>query len=186
MNLEMMKRAKMYVDEMLMGINPVTKEVVENETINEEKVVVCLNYLSNLLTSDIKREVSRRGVAIPFKLNAEEIKKYNYEDGLSIKHIVEKINNLKSNLYMKDLKVTDVTKWLVINGFLEVRIVDGRKGKLPTEKGKKFGIYTESRIGMYHSYELVLYKIKIQRYILENLDSICRFSNFSNFEDVLI
>lgn len=186
MNLEMMKRAKIYVDEMLMGINPVTKEVVENETINEDKVIACLNFLSNLLTYDIKSEMSRRGVAVPFKLTTEEISNYNYEDSLSIKHIVEKINNLKSNLYMKDLKVTDVTKWLVINGFLEVRIVDGRKEKMPTEKGRKFGIYTESRVGMYRSYELVLYKTKMQRYILENLDSICKFASYSNFEDVLI
>lgn len=79
---------------------------------------------------------------------------------------------------MVDLKVTSVTNWLVYMGYLEINSVNGKNYKLPTEKGKEIGIYTQIR-NSYRggTYEAVLYSKKTQKFIMNNLDKIISFAN---------
>ena len=48
--LEKMERAKMYIDKMAEGINPITNEYApENDTINNVRISRCLFYVSEIL-----------------------------------------------------------------------------------------------------------------------------------------
>lgn len=168
--------AKEYIDYLARGINPVTKEFVdENDTINNVKISRCLFFVS-----DVLREVMDNGITKKAKkeklqeFNAEMIdfSKYKYSaNPITISVIVEKINNLKPD-NMKKLKITAITNWLVDLEILSVVQINDKKQKIPTAKAKRIGIDSEQRNGQYGLYEVVLYNESAQYFIIDNLSSI--------------
>lgn len=115
---------------------------------------------------------------IPFNLSQEEINKFEYTtESLSISMIVKKINELNSNEEMKNLKAMDVCKWLIKIGLLIEVEENNKKVKRPTEIGKDMGIYVEHRFGTYGSYDIVLYPIAMQEFIIDNFSSLLEYIN---------
>lgn len=48
-----MKRAKMYVDYLISGVDPIDNENIDSETFQNERVVACFKYISEVLERDI-------------------------------------------------------------------------------------------------------------------------------------
>lgn len=68
------------------------------------------------------------------------------------------------------LSTTAITKGLEERGFLMTQTQeDGRKRKVPTQKGEELGISLQERWGRRGPYEAVLYSPQAQLYILEHL-----------------
>lgn len=44
-----MKRAKMYVDYLISGVDPIDNENIDSETFQNERVVACFKYISEVL-----------------------------------------------------------------------------------------------------------------------------------------
>ena len=66
-----------------------------------------------------------------------------------------------------------ITKWLLRSGFLaETEKSNGKHSKVPTEEGRKLGIYTEIRTGQNGEYLAVLYDKKAQAFIIDNIEAI--------------
>ena len=54
--LEKIQRAKMYIDKMANGINPITDEqTVDDDTLNNVRVSRCLFYVSDILRGPMSR-----------------------------------------------------------------------------------------------------------------------------------
>lgn len=96
---------------------------------------------------------------------------------MPISKIVKKLNDLKNNDNMMKLKVTDLTKWLISIGLLEIKEKNGKKIKLPTNEGKKMGMILEHRNGSYGNYSIVLYKKEMQEFIINNFECLIDFIN---------
>lgn len=100
------------------------------------------------------------------------------DEPVYISRITEKINSLIDNEKIQGLRPVTITKWLVEKGYLkEETSADGKKRKLPTEKGMQIGITSEIHHGQYGSYMALFYSQEAQRFLLDNLKEIVEASN---------
>ena len=174
--IELIARAKLYIDKMANGIDPLTDSpVTENDTLNKVRVSRCLFFVS-----DVLRRVLENGGIDPargkkqlsaFKLDPEQAARFGYSSmPLRITEIVNHINSLIDTDCMKKLRSSDITGWLVEIGLLEnMRTSGGRESKRPTDRGRQMGISTEFRDMGNYAYEAVVYDINAQHFIIDNL-----------------
>ena len=177
MNIELLKRAKDYIDDMSNGIDPITKnKVSKDDLINNPRISKCLFYVGCILNDYLVKETKK----IPkpkFYLTNEEKKKFTYNGDLIVSSLAKKISNLKTNENMRSLKCTSITNWLLSLGYLKVVMQGGKNRKLPTQIGKNLGLYSQVRLGYRGKYEVVLYNKDAQLFIMENIDKIISFTN---------
>ena len=182
MNLDLVKHAKNYIEKMANGINPLTGEKVsDNDLINNVRIVRCLFYVNDVL----ERLLDNGGVTknnrvkkAAFYLDKDVLNKYDYSEGdLPISKIVKKINNLKINENITNLKITSVCNWLVNIGLLKEIDDNGKKTKRPTETGLNLGMYVKHKSGSYGAYDIVMYTKNMQEFIINNFDSLLEFIN---------
>ena len=177
MDIELLKRAKSYIDDMSNGISPITKaRVSKDDLINNTRISKCLFYVSCVLNDYLVKE--ERKVPKPkFYLTDDEKKKFTYNGDLIVSSLARKISDLKTNEDMRNLKCTSFTNWLLSLGYLKVVEQDGKNRNLPTEKGRNLGLYSQIRLGYRGRYEVVLYNKNAQIFIMDNLDKIISFAN---------
>ncbi|MBR3149068.1 MAG: hypothetical protein IKF64_02775 [Eubacterium sp.] len=172
---KLVSHAKDYIDDLAKGINPITKEAVdENDAINNVKITRCLFYVS-----DILEQVINCGVKAPkkpkqeaFDLQKLDLTNFKYSSTpITVSVITRSINELKPE-NMKKLKVTAITNWLVDINMLSVVQINGKNHKRPTANAESIGLTCELRDGQYGQYYAVLYSETAQRFIIDNLPSI--------------
>ena len=179
-DVERILKAKIYIDKLANGIDPITNKAIPmDSTVNNIHVSRCLFYVSSVLSQLIENDKDLKGKhkrvkKQPFHVT-EEMKNefYFIKIPISISNIMEMINSTADLNTIKRLPSTAVTGFLIDRGFLYINLDEnGKKRKLPTEKGNRLGISTEIRQGMYGEYKIVLYDEFAQRYIIDNLDEI--------------
>ncbi len=176
--LEKMQRAKMYIDKLANGINPLNDlPAAESDVINNIRISRCLFYVSDILRQVIESngvQSKEKSTKKPFFLSVDSRKQFSFSaTPISISEITKRINDLVNVDTYKKLKHTDITSWLIEINALEVcSTVDGKTVKKPTEQGKALGISTEKRIGRNGEYTVVLYNQEAQQFILDNMDTV--------------
>lgn len=182
-DMEIMTRAKMYVEKLANGINPLTDmEVAENDVVNNVRISRCLFYVADVLGQVLdnggvhKKSSSKKE---PLNLTAEQLVNFEYfAKPVSVSDFVERVNNFIDTNVMKKLKTTSITNWLVDIEMLQVvELPNGKTRKMPTEKGSVLGIITETRMGQYGEYTIVLYDINAQHFIIDNFDAVVEINN---------
>lgn len=139
MDIELLKRAKSYIDDMSNGINPITKaKVSKDDLINNPRISKCLFYVSCVLNDYLVKE-ERKVLKPKFYLTYVE-KKFTYNGDLIVSSLARKNSELKTNEDMKNLKCTSINNWLLSLGYLKVVEQDGKNKKVPTEMGKSLDI----------------------------------------------
>lgn len=99
------------------------------------------------------------------------MEKFEYSDhGIAISEIVKRINDIVG-FNGRKIKRTAIVDRLMEDGYIAESEINGRKYKLPTEKGIQAGIYTEDRVSYKGSYKAVLYGRNAQRIIIDYLGS---------------
>ena len=177
MDIELLKRAKSYIDDMSNGINPITKaKVSKDDLINNPRISKCLFYVSCVLNDYLVKE-ARKVPKPKFYLTEDEKKRFTYNGDLIVSSLARKISDLKTNEDMRNLKCTRITNWLLSLGYLKIVEQDGKNRKLPTQMGKNLGLYSQIRDGYKGRYEIVLYNKNAQVFIMDNLDKIISFAN---------
>lgn len=176
MNKEIIKHAQEYIEKMAQGINPLTGEVVkDDDLIKDVKISRCLNFVSDVLKEVIKYGIKTKDKQIPFNLTLDELSKYEFNEELPLSKIVIKINDLKNNMNMQDLKLKDVYEWLIDIGLLEIVKINNKNCKRPTELGKDMGIRLKHVYNNYESYDIVIFNIEIQKFIIDNFNSLYEY-----------
>lgn len=178
--LEIMQRAKEYLDKLANGIDPITDRAVpDGDVINNVRISRCLFYVSDVLrqvieSGGIKVKAIRKSEKAPFSLSAEERSRYVFGDRpCSVSVIAQRLNELVDLNATQKLKTTSITKFLLDSGLLrEEEFNDGAKSKRPTEFGRSLGISTEQRTGRSGEYTAVVYDRQAQQFILDNLDAV--------------
>lgn len=178
--LEVMQHAKMYLDKLARGIDPIAdKEVPEDSVLNNVRLARCFFYVSGILGQVIANDgyvgAKPRGPKLPeFSATAEELAQVPVtQEPVRITQFVDRINTALNNPQMKKLGTTVVTDWLLRKGFLEKRTsAEGKSQRLPTEAGITLGLTTETRQGQYGVYAAVFYNAGAQRFLVDHLPAI--------------
>lgn len=177
-DLEVMQRAKMYIDKLANGINPLDGTAVPaNDVINNVRLSRCLFYVSDILRQVIENSgkvTVRKKPKENFFISFEDIQKFRFSDTpIPISEIAKRINELTENENMKKLTYKNITDWLISIEMLQVETqTDGKNAKRPTQNGNELGITTEIRTGMNGTYTVVLYNRTAQQFIIDNIDAI--------------
>ena len=176
--LEMINRAKTYIDKLANGVNPLTDEPVsENDIVNNVRISRCFFYISDLLRRFAEGgfpEAAKKGKKQPFIITEEQRKRFEFsETPISVSEIARRFNAAVNTEGAVQMRYSGITFWLIESGLLSVdRREDGREVKLPTAAGMELGISQEVRSGANGSYTVVVYDENAQRYIVDNIDAI--------------
>lgn len=176
--LEMINRAKTYIDKLANGVNPLTDEPVsENDIVNNVRISRCFFYISDLLRRFAEGgfpEAAKKGKKQPFIITEEQRKRFEFsETPISVSEIARRFNAAVNTEGAVQMRYSGITFWLIESGLLSVdRREDGREVKLPTSAGTELGISQEVRSGANGSYTVVVYNENAQRYIVDNIDAI--------------
>ena len=182
--LEKIERAKLYIDKLAQGINPLDDtRLSETDIANNVRISRCFFFVS-----DILRKVIENGIDEPKKNKyirnafylSDEAKSLLVAQStpLSVKYITDKINSLIDEEASSKLKATTIASFLVEIGMLEItERPDGKNTKIPTENGKAIGLFLEERQGQHGSYSIVCYNESAQQFVYDNIDAIIEYNN---------
>jgi hypothetical protein len=183
--LEKIEQAKIYMDQLAAGIDPISGEALSEDTVlNNVSLSRCFFFVSDILRQVIDndgiavRQIRRKVMLPPFSLSEEMREKIEITaTPAMIKHFTDRVNSLIDDSAMQKLKVTAFTTWLLNNGFLCEEVINDKRRKRPTKAGEDMGISSEFREGQYGGYLAILYDESAQRLLISNLDQIISISN---------
>jgi len=180
--LETMERAKMYMEKLANGINPIDGSAVpEGDVVNNVRLSRCFFYVADVLRQVIENggiAPQKRVRSIPFALPLEERVRFEYsETPIPVSEIAKRINALIPD-EMKHLSYRAIRDWLCALGMLEDALdAEGKTAKRPTQRGECMGILLEPRTGRSGTYFVVVYTSAAQHFILDNLDAVIAINN---------
>lgn len=184
--LEIMIRAKKYIDNLANGIDPLTGQPTrEDDIVNNVRISRCLFYVSGVLQKvidnggEVEKTKLKRSDRAEFSLTDEQIRSLEPENNaLSVTKVAAVINKLIDEDIMKKLKVTDITDWLVSTGILmEIAAEDGKIRKLPTPAGIQIGLCEKEFVDYHRGIQkYVVYDRNAQQFIFDNIYAIVEFA----------
>lgn len=181
--LETIERAKMYMEKLANGINPIDGSVIPDEdVVNNVRLSRCFFYVADVL----RQVIENGGVATQKKVKkesfaptAEQRAAFEFSaTPIPISELSKRINSLSGNENMATLGYTVIRDWLMSLGMLEDALDgNGKHTKRPTAQGENIGITLDARIGNNGTYFVVVYNMAAQHFIMDNLDAIIEFGN---------
>ena len=175
--LEIMQRAKMYMDKLAQGIDPISGQEVPNDSVlNNVRLARCFFYVSGILDQVIANGGRVISGEKNFYITQEEISRLQLsQEALRITQLADRITDGVNDPARKRLKATTITNWLTEKGFLEKRVDEAGKSKRqPTAAGEQLGLYVREMQGKTGSFQAVYYGANAQRFILDHLMDILR------------
>lgn len=183
---EKMQRAKVYMQKLSAGINPIDDSNMNNDTVlKNERLSRCFAYVAEVLDGVINgKSVSKRGKK-PFSVTAGQIAKINIKsENVPISELTSEINSAVDDSDMKKLQPKIINDWLVQNGYLSNREDKmGHNHRELTEKSSEIGITSKQGMGTFGEYTIILYSEQAQKFILDNLSEIIDESNNTKEND---
>ena len=174
--LETLRRAKMYLDKLAQGIDPISGlEMPEDAVLNQVRLARCFFYVSGVLEKVIANggqigAVEKRD----FEISQDQLSMVQISaQPISVSDLIGRLFAVCGAADMKKPSATQFTNWLADKGLLmTVARADGKRGRVPTELGRSMGILSETRQGRDGAYEAVLYAESAQRFLLDHLEEI--------------
>ena len=179
--LETLERAKMYMEKLANGINPIDGSTIPDEdVVNNVRLSRCFFYVADVLRQVIDNGgvvTQKKEKKVPFALTAEQRTSFEFSASpIPISELSKRVNSLSDNENMATLGYTVIRDWLMSLGMLEDALDgDGKKTKRPTPQGESIGITLDARTGTNGTYFVVVYNLSAQHFILDNLDTIIEF-----------
>ena len=175
--LEIMQRAKMYLDKLAQGIDPITdQEMPEDSTLNNVRLARCFFYVSDVLGRVIANGglIGEKTKLQPFSITMEQLSKVPLSpEPVRVTQLTEMISAAADDPQRKKLRTTVITDWLMEKGFLEQQVgPDGKNKRVPTREGLILGLSTQIRQGLHGDYQAVYYNTAAQQFVLDNLFAI--------------
>lgn len=172
--LEVMQRAKMYLDKLAQGIDPISDQAVPGDSaLNQPRLSKCFSYVSDVLGRVIANGGQVVAVARqePFAITAQQLRMVQLSrEPVRVTQLADLIAAAVNDPRMKKPSTTLITNWLLERGFLEKQVgPDGKNQRVPTPNGFAIGLSVESRQGQYGEYQAVFYNLNAQRFVLEHL-----------------
>ncbi len=179
--LEMIERARMYVQKLANGVNPIDgSEVPDGDVVNNVRISRCLFFVADVLGQVLENggtapapKAEKKPQKLAFALTLEQAGSFKYSDEpIPVSEIAKRLNDLIDTEKMKKLGYTTIVSWLMEIGLIEtVTLPSGKLAKRPTEAGLENGITVEERLGQSGVYKVVVYDTAAQHFIVDNLDA---------------
>lgn len=176
--LEKIARAKLYMEKLANGINPLNDQSIpEEELINNVRLSRCFFFVADVLRQVVENggtKPVKRAEKAPLEVTVEVRSRFAYSDTpIAASEIARRVNDLIDTDKMKKLSYAGIAAWLIEAGLLEqVQTSAGRQRKRPTENGRAMGISIEDRVSQNGPYQVVVYNTEAQHFIVDNLDAI--------------
>ena len=171
--LEIMQRAKMYMEKLAQGIDPFSdQEIPEDSVLNNVRLARCFFYVSGILDQVIANGGNVKNTPKKnFYVTEEELRRVNLsQESIRITQFIDLIMNDPDR---KRLKTTTITDWLIEKGFMSKHAdADGKSKRLPTAMGEQIGLTVKLREGQYGTYQAVCYSEDAQQFLLDHLQEI--------------
>ena len=177
--LETMQRAKMYMDKLAQGIDPITdREVPEDSVLNQLRLARCFFYVSEVLG----RVIANGGVIggkpelQPFVITPQQLAAVPISPGpVRITQLVEQVNMVVNDPQRKKLSAGVISNWLLDKGYLEKKATpDGTSKRLPSAAGMRIGMTSQLCQGRHGEFFSVYYAPQAQRFVLDHLPDMLR------------
>jgi hypothetical protein len=191
--IEILTKAKEYIEKLAQRQNPLTDESLPYDTVlNNVRLTRCFFYVSGVLqkvidnggeVTRVQKSKSGKAHLPPFRITEEQkVRVQISSEPVFITHFVRSISEQIQADTMRPLKPTAINAFLMQDGYLKSDTYMDKDGKekahkIPTPSGERIGISTkwiESQRGMYRG---TLYGAEAQQLILDNLDEIAAISN---------
>ena len=174
--LETMRRAKMYMDRLAQGIDPISNlPLPQDSALNQVRLARCFSYVSGILDQVIGNGgvVGAHVRTMEFHLTAEQRKCVNLNpEPVQITRFVDALYLAANNPEMKKPNAGRITEWLEKKGLMYKQLnAEGKYNRLPTDAGRQIGMCTVERQSASGTYTAVLYDLNAQRFLLDNLDA---------------
>lgn len=180
--LEMIERARMYMQKLANGVNPIDgSEVPDGDVVNNVRISRCLFFVADVLGQVLENggtapapKAEKKPQKLAFELTLEQRERFEYsERPITISEIARRLNALIDTENMTKLPYTAISLWLTGLGWLEtVTLPGGKLAKRPTRAGVENGLAIEERIGQSGPYQAVVYDTAAQHFIVDNLDAV--------------
>ena len=172
--LETMQRAKMYLDKLAQGIDPISnQEVPEDSVLNNVRLARCFFYVSGVLDQVIAKggTVGQPVRNLDFSITPEQLARVQIKDfPVRITEFADSLHQAVRDPNMKKPGVKKITDWLIGQGYMvQITGSDGKTHRVPTELGMKKGMSTRLRQSRDGEYQAVYYDKAMQRFLLDNL-----------------
>lgn len=174
--LETMQRAKMYLDKLAQGTDPITGQPVPpGDSLSNPRLSRCFQYVSGVLEKVIQNGGQ---IGAPekksFTITSEQIESAQLNgEPLRLADFIDRLLRATNYEAIKTLSPNKLTNWLLKKGLLkQEQTPDGRTRRVPTPEGEKIGITArmcESQSGEYLG---IFYDDNAQKFLLEHLPSI--------------
>ena len=183
--LEKLERARLYIEQLANGTDPISgRELPEDSALNQVRLSRCFFYVADVLGQAVVKEKRAAKIPLlPFALPEDLRGQIPIEPSAMIKRFTDSINALVDLTIMNKLKTTGFTGWLTEQGYLREDMYNGKRRKVPTDKGRAAGITDEQRQGQFGNYTATLYSEDAQRLMIAHLDEIIAISNGEKGED---
>ena len=181
--LETLERAKMYMEKLANGINPIDGTVIPDEdVVNNVRLSRCFFYVADVLRQVIDNggvTPQKRQKKEPFFLPINRRAAFEYSTvPIPVSEIASRLNALSTQENMAALGYAAIRNWLISLGMLDDTLDEnGNTVKHPTPYGESIGIQLETRTGKNGSYFVVVYNVDAQHFVVDNLDAIIEFLN---------
>ena len=171
--IEIAKRAKMYMDQLAQGIDPIScQELPHDSALNNVRLARCFFYVSGILEQVIRNggyvgTVSKTG----FSITPEQLAKVQISPTpIRITEFAEAVLQAVGTANMKRPNAVKITNWLTENGFLKKEAMpDGKSRRVPTDHGRRLGITAQLRQSPDGEYLAIYYDANAQRFLLDHL-----------------
>lgn len=172
--LEKLQRAKMYMEKLAQGIDPVSDmEIPEDSVLNQVQLARCFFYVSDVLGKFLVNGAAfdRRAERPSFSITAEELARVRIsQEPIRITRFTEQIYEAVADQERKKLNPPVITNWLLDQGFLVNQVgPEGKQQRIPSSMGLALGLSSQMCHGKYRDYLAVYYNAHAQRFILDHL-----------------
>lgn len=174
--LETLRHAKQYLDQLSRGVDPITQEpLAQADPLAAERLQKCFAYVSGILGQVITnggRIVSHRTKRPSFSITQEALAQVALsETPIPIRAFAANVNVCIDTEVCRPLAPVTVTNWLVEEGYLtEITRAQNKRMRVASPLGQSMGITSEERVSREGTpFMLNLYNEKAQRFLLEHL-----------------
>lgn len=171
--------AKIYLDKLANGMNPLTGEDLPEDTVlNNVYLCRAFSLAASVLDETIKNgcrvQPYEKNKMIPFHIDEEQRSKIRVsEEPVTVTAITNRVEKVLDK-DVRPLAPVKVTQWLEMQGFLESKLNDatGERSRVATEEGEKLGIESRDEMLRGQLRSRTFYNINAQAFIIANLDKI--------------
>ena len=177
-----MQWAKMCIDYLANGVDPVFNTDVDEDTLHNEQIISCFRFISDILARDIYEAENAIKNSNEFFITDEQIaalKTYSYN--CKVSELAAEINRVTEENETKNLAATWINDWLEAEGYL---CPSDLKSRIATEKGKQLGISSEYRQrDNGNEYYINFFTEQAQAFVFQHINDILSFRDSKTSRD---